>query len=174
MTPSPDPRRSVIGAVLARTLLLGVLWWAISEGRGDWWPGGALTILAAAATSLLLVPPRPSGWRPAGLPGFIPFFLWQSVRGGVDVAARALHPGLSIQPGLLYYRMRLPDSFPRVLFVNVLNVLPGTVSARVSGDTLTVHLLDRRLPARERIVELETRVGRMFGVEIPPDRAGSE
>lgn len=153
-------------SLVARTLTTGVLWWILTEGR----PGGVvpsgLVVLASTLSSYWMIAPGGAGWRPQGLLRFVPFFLVQSVRGGVDVALRAFHPRLPILTGLVDYPLRIPDGLPRVFFINALSLLPGTVSAELRGDRLTVHLLDRRLSTGGRIEALEDRVAALFGVAI--------
>jgi multicomponent Na+:H+ antiporter subunit E len=52
-----------------------------------------------ALAGLALLPPRGRHWSFSGLLGFLPFFLVQSLRGGADVARRALHTPPAPGPG---------------------------------------------------------------------------
>lgn len=151
---------------MARTLAFAALWWAVTESAGPGWPAGAAAVLAAVVASFLMIPPLEVRWRLGGILRFIPFFLQQSIRGGVDVAWRALHPRLPILPAIIEHRMTIPEGLPRVVLVNTLSLLPGTVAARTDGDRLTVHLLDSRLSSRERTEALEERVADVFGIEL--------
>jgi multicomponent Na+:H+ antiporter subunit E len=163
----PRPRRSaaeLARSLLARIPLLGILWWAFVEGEvGGWIPSG-LAVLTATLASYPLIPVGAWRWRVRGVLRFLPFFLRQSARGGIDVAARALHPRLPVLPGFIEYPLRLPEGPARVFFVNSLNLLPGTLSAELRDGVLRVHLLHRGMPARERIEQLEGRVAALFGV----------
>ncbi len=156
---------------LTRTLVLGGIWWILVSGdASSWWIG--LPALGLAVTVSLLLLPAPGLLRlsPGGLALFLPFFLLQSFRGGIDVMRRALHPGLPLEPVLLYYRLGLEEASARVFMVNVVSLLPGTLSADLDGHQLIVHALDARMPVREHLRELELRVGRVFG--ISPGLAG--
>lgn len=152
--------------VLARAIGLAAIWWALAEG--SWYsPVLATTAIAAAtAASLRLVPPGSWRWRPTGLLRFVPFFLRQSILGGVDVARRALDPRLPIAPGFLSYRFRLPPGPARVFFANTLSLLPGTLSTQLGADALRVHVLDLHRPVRRNAAELEARVADLFGVAL--------
>jgi len=50
-----------------------------------------------------------------------------------------------------------------VLFANSVSLAPGTLSARVEEEGLTVHVLDLSQPTCARLAALETRVGAIFG-----------
>lgn len=161
-----ETRATLAASLLGRTLLLGILGWAFVEGEVESPALSAGAVLLAALASLAALPPGGGRWRAAETVRFVPFFLLRSVQGGVDVARRALHPRLPILPGALVYPLRLPEGSVRVFFVVVLCLVPGTLSVRLEGDSLRVHLLHRGVPARERIEELEERVAALFGLRL--------
>jgi multicomponent Na+:H+ antiporter subunit E len=164
---APAPSRSgpLWRAALLRAVIFAALWWILTEGVLRGWTLALVSIAAAVATSLLLVPPATWRWRLGGLVRFIPFFLWQSSRGGVDVARRALHPRLPILPGEFLYALRLPDGAARTFFTAALSLLPGTLSLELRDDEILIHTLDQRLRAPELLRRLEDRVADLFGVE---------
>ena len=90
----------------------------------------------------------------------------ESLRGGVDVALRALHPRLPLAPALLAYDLRLAPGLARIFMVNVVSLLPGTLSADLSGSGLSVHVLDRNLPVQHQLQALEQQVAMLFGVSL--------
>lgn len=102
-------------------------------------------------------------WSVVGFVRFVPFFLWHSLRGGVDVAGRALRWQPSIRPGLTEYRLRLSPEPARVFMMNAVSLLPGTLSARLQGACLVVHVLNEAAPHANGLRALEKRVGRIFG-----------
>jgi multicomponent Na+:H+ antiporter subunit E len=157
-------------SVLLRAGLFAALWWVLVEGSVYGWVLAVLTIAAATGTSLALLPPGRWRLRPAGLLRFVPFFFWQSVRGGVDVARRAFHPRLPIQPGEVVYPLRLPPGPARPFFAAVLSLLPGTLSIELLDDRVRIHALDDRLPVTETLRRLEHHVAALFGSE--PERTG--
>ena len=76
-----------------------------------------------------------------GLPRFSAFFLTQSVLGGIDVAKRALAPKLRLNPGFLDFSCAIRNPASRLLFVNCISLLPGTLSADLQGRALRIHYL---------------------------------
>lgn len=156
---------------LTRTMVFGALWWILASGDASSWWIGVPAVGFAAAVSLLL-PPAPGRLRlsPSGLALFLPFFLFQSLQGGIDVMRRVFHPRLPLEPALICYRLGLGEASARVFMANAVSLLPGTLSADLDGHQLMVHTLDARMPVREQLRELELRVGRVFGVS--PGLAG--
>ena len=159
--------RPDLPSVLLRLLLFGGLWWILAEGEGRAWGVGLAVVVAAVIASLLLWPPRVVRFSPAGLLVFFLFFLWQSLRGGLIVAGLALRPRLRLRPDLRELRLRLPPGPSRVLLADTLSLMPGTVSAGLSGDRLTVHLLDQELVTEADLRQVEDRVARLFGLMLP-------
>jgi multicomponent Na+:H+ antiporter subunit E len=157
-------------AALLRLLLFTALWWVLAEGEAKGWAVAAASVGGATLASLILLPPGSRRLRVAALARFVPFFLRESVRGGIDVARRALHPRLPLSPGFIEYRLRLPAGPARVLFATTISLLPGTVSAQLGETHLRVHLLDRSRPVQARLRELEERVASVFGIELPANR----
>jgi multicomponent Na+:H+ antiporter subunit E len=129
----------------------------------DSWRVGAPVVLFATLVSVVLLPPFP--WSLTGIVRFLPFYLWHSLRGGVDVARRALHPRLPISPGLFDYKFRLPPGLPRVFMANTVSLLPGTLSAELEEECLRVHVLDETSAFAEILRVLEKQVAGVFGLE---------
>jgi multicomponent Na+:H+ antiporter subunit E len=48
----------------------------------------------------------------------------------------------------------------------VLSLLPGTLSAERRGDSLSIHVLDRRMEVAALIDRLERRVADLYGVDL--------
>jgi multicomponent Na+:H+ antiporter subunit E len=99
---------------------------------------------------------------------FVPFFLWRSLQGGVDVARRAFHPRMPITPELLDYPLRLPPGLPRVMLANIVSLLPGTLSATLNREVLKIHVLDGEAALLANLDTLEERVGKVCGVSLAP------
>jgi multicomponent Na+:H+ antiporter subunit E len=129
-------------------------------------PLAVAAILAATATSLWLQPAGSWHWNPIGFARFVPYFLRQSMTGGLDVARRALLPTSPLAPGMVDYAVRLPDGPPRRFFAAAIGLLPGTLTAELHSGGLTVHALDRHLPVVPMLRELEDRTAALFG--LPP------
>jgi multicomponent Na+:H+ antiporter subunit E len=157
---------AVMRAVVGRAALFVLLWLVLTEGDVRSPVLALLLIGASVALSLRMVPPVESSWRPLAAVRLGTFFLRESLHGGVDVALRALDPRLPIDPLIVDHRIRLPDGPARVLFVASVSLLPGTLSTRVDGATLRVHLLDRGSGAQRTVARLEDRVAAAFAVDL--------
>jgi multicomponent Na+:H+ antiporter subunit E len=143
--------------------LLAALWWVIAGGAADSWLIGVPAVLAAAWAAERLGRGPAAGVSPAGLLRFAPFFLWESLRGGIDVARRTLGWRLRIRPSFTEYRVRLRHPTARVFFANSVSLLPGTLSADLTGDRVKVHLLADDTDAQADLARLEQAVARLFG-----------
>lgn len=140
------------------TLLFALLWGALTGGR-DWVPGVLFSLAAAVASCGLLPPAR---WSLPAMVRFLPYFAWQSLRGGADVAWRAVRPAMPIEPMLVRHELRLDDRLARVFLANVVTLLPGTLSAELEDRELVVHVLNADGWQPAALAELEVRVARLF------------
>ncbi len=127
---------------MMRIAVFAGLWWVVSGGAAGSWVLGAPAAMTAAYVSWRLRGREAARLSACGLARFAAFFVRESVRGGVDVAVRALAPGGRVRPGYLRYRTALPSGLPRTLFTCAVSLLPGTLSVELEGDELLVHTLD--------------------------------
>ena len=155
-------RTSVIDFA-ARLALCGGVWQLLNWGDPASWLVGAPVVFAAVLLSRRLRGDGGRGFRWPALPGFVLYFLRSSVAGGLDVARRVLDPRLPVAPGFVVYRPQLPRGPGRVLFVNMISLLPGTVSAGLEGERLIVHAIDTEADVEMALRTLEARVARLFG-----------
>ncbi len=159
-----DLANTSLRAWLLRFVLFALMWWVLTDGAVDSLPVGLPVVLIATLVSVMLLPPL--SWSLRGMALFIPYFLWHSIRGGVDVARRAMHPQLPISPGLFEYRFRLPPGLPRVFMANTVSLLPGTLSVELEEEILRIHVLDETGAIDEELKVLENRLANIFGLEL--------
>lgn len=157
--------------LVIRAALFALLWWLLTEGQTDSWFFGIPVVILATVFSTVLAPPIPRSI--IGLLQFVPFFLSQSLRGGVDVAWRALHPSLPIAPILVDYPLRLPDEQARVFLANTVSLLPGTLSVRLESNNLQLHVLDGNSDYRTELETLERLVAALFMLSLKDDDNGN-
>jgi multicomponent Na+:H+ antiporter subunit E len=174
----PDPRKRhltprLLRAAAARVTGLAVLWWAVTEGDPTSWWFGLPVVAIAALLSLSMHRPGQARWVLSALPAFLAYFLRQSLAGGLDVARRALHPKLRLNPAIIDYTVRLPPGPARVLMIDTLSLLPGTLSADLVSGRVRVHVLDVRQPFHCSLVRLEEHVAALFGLTLPPRQGRS-
>ena len=162
-TPGAPRRSAQLADVVVRGVILTFVWWALSEGSGRTPLLAGAVIVAALATSFALLPSVEWRLPLRALVRFIPYFLAQSLRGGFDVARRALHPRLLIEPGFVEYELSLSSGPARTAFIGVLSLLPGTVSVQLTAPgTVRIHVLDAAGFDAGRLRELEERVAPLF------------
>jgi multicomponent Na+:H+ antiporter subunit E len=149
-------------------LVFALVWWVLALPRTDGWVAGGLAVALGTLLHTGLGGRSGERIRLRGLLGFIPFFLVQSLRGGADVARRALSPSLPLATGFIRYRIRIPEGPSRVFFMNCISLLPGTISARLQDRSLQVHLLAEDDRVAGRLSLLEEKVAALFGHSLTP------
>ena len=162
-----NPRRwhdsATLKPAITRALLFAVLWWLLAEGRVDGWPMGGLAVVAATWASMVLAPPAAPGLRLAALPGFLAFFLINSVRGGWQVAGMARRGCQALRPAFLELPLTLPMGAPRILLTYTLSLMPGTVGVELFDNHLRLHVLHQDLPVTQDAQALAQRIAALFG-----------
>ncbi len=156
-----SPRRALAFAVW--TAVLGALWGILAGADPASWVIGIPAVAAALWAKSRLSDTRIQGLSTPGLIRFVPYFLWESIKGGTDVALRVLGRRVRVDPGYVDYPLRLRRPSARVLFMDVVNLLPGTLTADVQGDRATIHTLDRGADPMQSLMALEERVAALFG-----------
>jgi len=103
----------------------------------------------------------------------LPVFIWESFRGAIDVARRVIGWQLDVEPGVFDYQLRLAAPFERILFVVLVSLLPGTLSADMQGSQMRIHTLDLRADVTAELDRLERLVAACFGQSLAdrPDLA---
>jgi len=154
------PGVSKTRAAVERAAIYLALWFVLLPSTK---PGDVVLGLAAAAAatwiSLRLLPPEGGRVRLGALMLQGPHFLWESVRGGIDVARRVLAPRMTLEPGFVTSPTRLPRGLARNTFSTVASLMPGTLPAGEDGESLVVHALDVSQPVAEQLGAEEQRFG---------------
>lgn len=148
--------------IALRVLIMLVLWWVLTEGNTDMLWFGVVTAITAAIISLHAWPPKQMRWRLLPLLQFLPWFLWRSLLGGIDVACRAFAPRLRVQPKVQRYQLRLTTEPAQVFLAWTITLSPGTASVNLEHNSLDVHLLDPCLLPEARFRSIEARVAALF------------
>ena len=158
-----QPRRQSRNRLLVRGLMLGALW-IILAGPDDpsSWIIGLPAVVAAVGCYGGLSEGSKYRLSMRALALFVPLFFWESFKGGIDVARRVLRPRLDVAPGFFDHRLGLTLPTARVFFIDLVSLLPGTLSADVHGDTLRVHALDSRMNPVPELLRLERVVAAIF------------
>lgn len=159
-------RRATLTDIVITTAILAGLWWLIVQGRADAWLVGLPAVALASLASIRMGSQPLSRLSLIGLFAFLGLFLRESVRGGIDVARRTLGPALLIEPDFHKYHLRISHPAARVLLINCIGLLPGTLAADIDGDHAELHLLDTGVNPDPQLQQLEQAVARLFSVPL--------
>ena len=159
-------KKATLPGIVTTTAILAGLWWLIVQGRADAWLVGLPAVVLATLATIHLGSQPPLRLSLAGLFVFLALFLRESFRGGIDVARRTLGPGLRIKPGFHRYRLHISHPAARVLLINCIGLLPGTLAADLEGDHADLHLLDTGVNPDPQLLQLEQAVARLFGLTL--------
>lgn len=158
--PSPSANRWFSRRTLFWLLLYTGLWSLLTGAKG--WYIGAPCVLGAAALSVWLNSP-PWHIRLRVVPGFLLFFLGTLIAGGWDVARRAVQPRMPLDPAWVSYPLNISHPRFRLLLAAAVGLQPGTLAAAIEGDSLTMHVLDSKLPWLKGVAQLEQQLIRLLG-----------
>ena len=150
--------------LIFRTFLFGILWWVLTDDIKSLLGIGTPIILLAAWMSVKLLAPIPISFT--GLVFFTGYFVGSSVRGAAEVAWFALHPQIPINPGMDKYKFHLPLESARVFMANCVSLLPGTLSADMNDDWLTVHILNKSNAFEVELEKMEQYVAHLFKIQL--------
>ena len=156
---------SCLQQIVTRTAVLALLWWALTGGTPESWRIGLPVVGAAVLLSFAIRTPLLSFPFVVGVFRFIPFFLILSLRGGIDVAQRAMSVRPILAPDCIEYPVELATDSARVFFANCISLLPGTLTVELGQRSILVHVLDRNRPVEHELQRLENRIARLFGIK---------
>lgn len=160
-----DREPGQLGRWLRHLLLFYVLWLLLSQFRADFLLPGIPAAAVAAVSSVLIWHKRGRRLSLLALPAYLLHFLWRSLIGGLDVAARAFHPRLPLSPGYLRYRFRSTDETEQVVFSDAVTLMPGTLVVRLDRREALFHALSSDVTSQEELEKEERNLGRLFQQE---------
>lgn len=147
-----------------RALLVSAAWWVLVEGNASAWSYGIPIIIAALVSRAALAGMAGPGLRWGGAARFAVVFVLGLVRGGFDIARRALSPTLPLSPDWVPYDLRLTGAASRRLLVSAVSVIPGTIGVDLEGSQLRIHaLVTAAGDPRQQVKAMEDSVARAFG-----------
>lgn len=159
---------------LLRVMLFSAFWFCLSGTELKSWVVGVPIAVAAAWISIRLLPSTSYRVCLPAAAFFTGYFMRESLRGGWDVARRALSPNLPLSPGVLCFVSRLPVGTARWFFCHTISLLPGTAVVAIECDHLRVHVLQLTPQVEESLRDLERRVAKIFCLELQEAAKGAE
>ena len=157
-----------------RAVIFTLTWFVLTGGALDAWTVGLPTVAVALYVDHRLLSSKGHRLSLIGLMLFVFSFLKFSVIGGIDVIRRAYHPRMPLSPAFIDYPLKLRSPSARLLFMSTVSLLPGTLSAELGENSLTIHVLDDRRPVDRELEMIETRVGAVFGFGTQPEGTASK
>jgi multicomponent Na+:H+ antiporter subunit E len=155
----PPRTRAAEGRMHLTSLILSTaLWWVLTGGDSPSWVIGAPAIGAALLVRRGLRPLAAAKPSLGGGLRFLAGFFKASLVSGIDVVRRAFHPRLPLKPGLIDYGLSVQSPLARMLTAGTVSLLPGTLSAELKRDRLTVHVLDLDAPVLRDLQRTEALV----------------
>lgn len=170
----------VVSALL-RAAAFALIWAGLAGWSADYAVYGVVSVALVTAMSLVLLAPAPGRPAPGTWPrrcwfgaALVGWFLWQAVRGGVDVALRAVRRTPDIDPLVLTVPVDLPDGAARQVAQLLMNLMPGTLiqgesRGEAGGRHVELHTIAAELEPAEQWAQLQRRVGRVFGAAPESD-----
>lgn len=157
-------------SVFGRWFALFLLLWLILSGGGGWVFGVAAALAAAALACRL--PLAWPGLNLARLPACLGFFSQQLFIGGWDVARRALHPKMPIDPAWEVHAFSSDNPSVHLLLSALVGLMPGTLASHYAAGQLHIHTLDRHRNWRTNTERFEQLLDQLLRTapEQGPDR----
>lgn len=157
-------------SLLTRIIAFSLLWLILSDGELDqWWFGAIFVALALAAIQAMdrneQLVAKPLRFQ--ALPSLSSYFLYLSFKGGIAVARAAFSPR-AVRPFYTELPLHLSssDSAARTTLAATMCLLPGTVSCRIYGDILLMHVLDEGMLDIDSIRRYERLIAALFVVPL--------
>ncbi len=154
-------KKDTLVSMVIRGWLFLFIWWVLTDGDTSSWSIGLPAVMLTIIVSIILIPP--THLVLIRVIWFVPFFLIYSFKGALDVAWRVFHPRLPISPDLIKYPLSLPPGLAQVLMINLVNLLPGTLTAQLEHNVLTIHVLDIGNDFKTELITIEQHVAKIFG-----------
>lgn len=161
--------QSFISEWVLYTVIFSGLWVLLTQGDYRSIVIGAVAIPGSALCAVLLSPRaelRADRLTVLRVVKFLPFFLTESVKGGWESALFAILPSRTVKPHTFFYKTRLPEGRATTFFINIISLLPGTLTADTNDNVLTIHVLDRDANNLLAITTCETRIAELFGIDL--------
>jgi multicomponent Na+:H+ antiporter subunit E len=116
---------------------------------------GVAAAACASWVSIRLAPPGTGRIGIVALLAYVPHFLWFSLRGGLDVARRAMLADMRLLPGVVDVPTALPRGFARHTFATITSLMPGSLPCGDTPSSLHYHCLDVAQPVAHQLQEEE-------------------
>jgi multicomponent Na+:H+ antiporter subunit E len=159
--------RSRYKEIFLKTVLFGVLWWSLVESTFSSWLIGIIVVPFAAWLSITLYrnntqkSENTTSFSIVGLLKFLPFFAWQSLKGGYQTASLALS-SRAAPADFIEFETFLGSRREKILFMHIISLMPGSLTANINGQIIRIHILDINEYSEDGLRDCEQRLSRIF------------
>ena len=98
---------------------------------------------------------------------FLPWLFYKIVQSSLHLSKLILHPALPIDPYLISVETKLRHHAAIVLLGNSITLTPGTITAEIDRNILTVHAMDNALSEDLASKQIEAKIADIFKDEEP-------
>ncbi len=141
------------------------IWWILTEGNEtSLWLGFLLSILGGFLSRSSIFPKLKPDW--IRLFSFLPCFLLSSFKSGWNVIQILLKPSMPLNPGVVRYKLSLPEGPSRIFLANLLTLLPGTLSVNLESDEVVLHVLNLDSKFNQEVQHWESKIAQLFSLEL--------
>ncbi|TYP73009.1 multicomponent Na+:H+ antiporter subunit E [Nitrosomonas communis] len=156
----------ILRTTLWRSMFFIVVWWILIQGKTDSWFVGLISISLALVTSLILLPPNQFKFSFSGFALFLINFFGLSLKGGIAVAWMAIRLNPDLHPNIHIITLRLPEGVGRVILINTLNLMPGSLTVDLTSSSVYIHVLDERQSIETDVRGIEEKIAHMLRLEL--------
>lgn len=147
-------------------LISSLFWVLLSDGKPESWILGVPAVFFSTWFFVQRASANPIKLQWLALVRFVPWFLWESIKGGLDVAKLALsRKGVQFTDRFVF-RCRLPDPRAEVFFASCVNLVPGTATIGLVDDEIEIHTLSPVEQSYQELQTLQRRVAELFALEL--------
>jgi len=138
------------------------IWLVFTQGSDAFLLIGIPVIWGAMWVKRYLTPINTHSISASHLLQFIPYFLYESFKGGIDVALYTLGLRSNTNSSFYYFYCKLDSPQERIFFSNCVSMMPGTLTVDLQGDWIEVHSLNLNNQTISELVRLEGIVVKLF------------
>ncbi len=160
------PKNVPLYFIIIRFCVFLMVWLLLTQANLDALSFAVILLPLATLISLYLFKPNHTYYATlniAFLPRFLVYFVKESLSGGVNTALLAINPRAQLSPTLVTVTVTLENESARVVFAQIVSLLPGTLSVHLDGQTLVVHTLNQnKQDTTKALLKCENMMNKLF------------
>jgi multicomponent Na+:H+ antiporter subunit E len=147
-------------------LVCSIVWILLSDGSLQSWLLGFPAVACSAWFYVHRAPANGGTVRLLALLSFVPWFLWESIKGGLEVSMLAFSRRGIRTSARFEFQCDLRGERAQVFFATCINLLPGTTAIGFCQERMLIHTLTSVDESRLAILDLQRRIADLFGLKV--------